>query len=178
MDKVETYIKGVEIIIPTIVYDERGSFSEICNDKFPFIVAQQNQVKNIDSNIFRGLHLQVGEFGQKKVVMCVKGSILDVVLDIRPNSPTFGLIYWIELNEKSRKMIFIDSGLAHGYLTLVPDTEVIYSCSSLYEPKAESGVRLNDPKFNISLVNPVSKETVNFEQLIMSDKDKNWPLWK
>ena len=114
----------------------------------------------------RGMHYQLQPSAEVKVVRCIKGSLFDVILDLRPDSPTFGKSFGAELNADNRTMMYVPQGFAHGFVTLEDDTEALYLVSALYAPDLERGVRYNDPRFNIQW--PVQPTEV-------SEKDSKWP---
>ncbi len=178
MDRIKTGIDGVELLMPKIYSDKRGSFSEIINDSLPFLPVQTNWVENIERYTFRGMHWQAEPFAQAKIVKCASGSILDVILDIRKDSPTFGKYLVFEINDWSSAMIYVAEGLAHGYLTLFSQTKVIYFCSKKYHQEAEMGVRLDDPFFSIQLYNPQNNKNVFFSDMLVSEKDRSWPFFQ
>lgn len=169
----ETKIKGLYIIEAELKTDERGYFSKIfCKEEFfkqglDFDIVQANQSLTKKRGTIRGMHFQKDQKAEDKIVQCLKGSIYDVVIDLRKNSPTYGQWVSEELTENDKKMFLIPKGLAHGFQTLVNDCEVQYFMSEFYSPDYASGVRWDDPYLNIKwpLENP-----------FLSEKDKNWPL--
>jgi len=116
------------------------------------------------------LHFQSGEYSQAKLISILKGSILDVVVDLRKDSKTFGKYFSIELNEKNKKMLFIPKYFAHGFLTLEDNTEIFYKCDNFYNPKSEVGIIWNDIDLNIEW--NLQKYGIAREELIISEKDK------
>ncbi|MEC7839744.1 MAG: dTDP-4-dehydrorhamnose 3,5-epimerase [Chlamydiota bacterium] len=135
--------------------DERGFFGRIfCSKEFtergiePKIV-QANNSRSAHKYTLRGLHYQLPPMQESKLVRCIKGSVYDVILDIRPQSKTFGQSFGAELTETNRKMMFVPKGFAHGFLTLTKDSEVIYFVSEYYSKEHERGIRWNDPSFSI-----------------------------
>ncbi|MEX0778253.1 MAG: dTDP-4-dehydrorhamnose 3,5-epimerase [Balneolales bacterium] len=155
--------------------DERGFFARgYCEDEMrdhgiSFHMIQANIGFNKFQNTLRGLHYQIGSHAEKKLVKCVKGSIYDVVVDLRPNSSTYGHWAGRKLTADNHAMLFIPEGCAHGYQTLADNSEISYMVSAHYEPKAERGILWNDPAFNI--------KWKYSEDIILSDKDKNWPAF-
>jgi dTDP-4-dehydrorhamnose 3,5-epimerase len=115
----------------------------------------------------RGLHYQVAPYQEAKLMRCVRGGIYDVIVDLRPESPTYKQWLSVELTADNRKALYIPEGFAHGYQTLADNTEVLYPVSQFYTPGAERGIRWNDPTFAI--------EWPTTETLILSEKDKCWP---
>lgn len=152
--------------------DDRGFFARFfCTDEF----AQQGlsskfvQINNSltgKKGTLRGMHYQLPPAAEVKVVRCIRGALYDVILDLRPHSPTFGKSFGAELSAENRTMMYVPEGFAHGFLTLEPDTEALYLVTAPYAPAAERGVRFNDPKFGIQW--PATP-------LEMSDKDRQWP---
>ena len=115
----------------------------------------------------RGIHYQVEPFGEAKLVRCVRGAIWDVIIDLRPASSTYLQWFGVELSASNRLQLYVPKNFAHGFQTLVDDTEVMYQVSEFYAPDAERGIRWNDPSFSIGW--PQSSE------LTLSAKDQNWP---
>ena len=172
-----TPIKGCFIIQPKIFKDERGYFYESFNKKqFERLTGQcvnfvQDNQSISSKGVLRGLHFQKGEFAQAKLVRVTKGAVQDVVVDLRPNSKTFGNHFSIELTEENKLQLFIPRGLAHGFLVLENDTIFSYKCDNFYNKKAESGIIYNDKSL-----------AINWNQLetdfIISEKDLNLPKFK
>ena len=169
----KTAISDLYIITPRVFKDERGYFEEIFRRDLlqqeigiDFQVAQANSAYNQKKGIIRGLHFQKGKAAETKIVQCARGKIYDVVVDVRPNSPTFLKWQAAELSEENRKMFFIPRGCAHGYQTLTNDSLVQYLTDNFYDASASVGYRYDDPAFGIRW--PI-------ESPILSLKDKNWP---
>jgi len=165
---IETKIEGVYLIKPKIFKDERGYFFESFNQKkinkktnVSFV--QDNQSLS-SKNILRGLHFQKPPFAQDKLVSVIKGSVLDVVVDIRVNSKTYGKYIIEELNEENHHQLFIPTGMAHGFLSLEEHTIFSYKCSNFYNRESEGALKWNDPDLNIKW--PISNP-------ILSEKDEN-----
>ena len=116
------------------------------------------------------MHFQKDEYSQAKLISILRGSILDIVVDLRENSETFGVYFSIELNEKDKRMLFIPRNFAHGFLTLEDNTEIFYKCDNFYNPKSEAGIMWNDKDLNIEW--NFKKYGINENELIVSDKDK------
>ena len=114
--------------------------------------------------------MQKGKYSQAKLINILKGSVLDVVVDLREDSKTFGKYYSIELSEKNRKMLFVPKYFAHGFLTLENDTQIFYKCDNFYNPKSEAGIMWNDSDLNIEW--NFKKYGINENELIISEKDK------
>jgi len=166
-------MNGLYIIEPELKTDERGYFARIfCKKEFTkigfnFEIVQINRALNKKKGTIRGLHFQTPPKAEDKIISCVKGAIYDVAIDLRKDFPTFGQWVAEKLTEDNKKMFLIPKGFAHGFQTLTDNTEILYFMSEFYSPEYESGVRWNDPFFNIKwpIKNP-----------ILSEKDKNWPL--
>ena len=116
------------------------------------------------------MHFQKREYSQAKLISILRGSILDIVIDLRKNSETFGKYFSIELNEKNKKMLFIPRSFAHGFLTLEDNTEIFYKCDNFYNPKSEIGIIWNDRDLNINW--NFKKYNIDENELIISEKDK------
>ncbi len=177
MNVVETKLKGCFIIKPTVFKDERGFFFESYNQK-KFNEAIGTKVNFVQDNesfslrgVLRGLHFQKGEFAQAKLVRVVKGNVLDVVVDIRPNSNTFGKHVSIELSEENKKQLFIPRGFAHGYVVLSDTAIFSYKCDNFYNKASEGGIIYNDDTLNIDWK---FKES----DFIISEKDLLLPSFK
>jgi dTDP-4-dehydrorhamnose 3,5-epimerase len=166
-------IEGVMMIEPDLLQDDRGFFARIwCREEFEKqglkIEWQQVSISyNRKKGTLRGMHFQNAPFSEVKLVHCVTGSIYDVVLDLRKDSPTYRQWMSVELNRENRKMILIPPGCAHGFQTLTDHAEVYYHISPLHVAEASSGVRWNDTAFGIRW--PFACER------IVSDRDQNWP---
>lgn len=167
-----TEFKDLYIIEPNSFKDERGSFSRIfCEDElkdvFKFNIKQINHSITKEKGTVRGLHFQYEPNAEIKMVKCIKGAILDVVVDIRKNSPTFLQHFFIELTEQNQKMIYIPKGFAHGFQTLENNTELLYLHSSIYTPSTEGALNVTDSKLDIKW--PL--DIIN-----LSKRDKNHPF--
>lgn len=173
-----TGINGVHLLEPTIHKDERGEFCKIFSIAQTIEVDLDFKIKDINNSLsfkrgtIRGLHYQSGEYGEVKVVRCVQGSIFDVVVDVRPDSPTFGQWEGFTIDASNKQVVVVPEGVAHGFQTLVDNAEVIYASSADYVPEAEMGLRWDDPHFSIDW--PLNKP----DEILLSDKDRSWPLFK
>lgn len=170
----ETDLKGLLIVEPRVFEDERGYFFESFNlARFreyglnPVFV-QDNQSKS-GKNVLRGLHFQNPPAAQGKLVQVIKGSVLDVAIDLRLNSETYGKHLSLILSEKNKKMLYIPEGFAHGFLTLEDDTIFAYKCTDFYNPKLESSILWNDADLNINW---------NVQNPVLTEKDKKAMLFK
>ena len=168
-------IKDSFVINLNHLKDERGFFARLFCSKIlkknlgGFDIAQINNSFSKKKGTLRGMHFQKGKFAEAKIVRCIKGSIQDVIIDIRKKSPTYKNIFSINLSEKNRTMLYVPRGVAHGFLTLQKNCEVIYLVDNFYKPKYESGLRYNDKEFKIQWKLPVKH---------LSDKDKKWEDFK
>ena len=168
----ETKLRGAYIIDIEKIQDARGFFARVwCQKDFeerglnPRIV-QVNLAFNKKRGTLRGMHFQHAPHQECKLVQCTRGAILDVIIDLRRNSPTHRQWIGVELRPGTHRMLFVPEDFAHGYQTLEDNTEVMYQVSQLYAPKSEGGVRYNDPAFGIQWP---------LEATVISDKDKAWP---
>jgi dTDP-4-dehydrorhamnose 3,5-epimerase len=151
----ETKLKGAFVIEPERQADERGFFARTwCRNDFArhglnSQIVQCNMSFNKRKGTLRGMHFQVAPREEAKLVRCTMGAIYDVIIDLRPASPTFKQWNGVELTSENRLMLFIPEGFAHGFQTLTADTEVFYQMSEFYDADCARGVRWNDPQFNI-----------------------------
>jgi dTDP-4-dehydrorhamnose 3,5-epimerase len=152
--------------------DDRGFFARLfCEDEFA-AAGLETRFPQINNSLsgragtLRGMHYQLPPAGEVKVVRCVRGALFDVIVDLRPDSPTFKRWFGAELTADNRRMMLVPRGFAHGFITLADDTEAFYLVSHRYAPAAERGLRFNDPAIGI---------TWPREPAEVSDKDRNWP---
>lgn len=129
-------------------------------------VVQANLSYNHTRGTLRGMHYQKAPYAETKLVRCVRGAIFDVIIDIRPDSPTYKRWIGVELTAENRRALYVPEGFAHGFQTLTDDCEIMYQVSQVYTPGAEGGIRYNDPAFGIQWPLPVS---------VISEKDAAWP---
>src|SRR5574344_1022396 len=167
-----TSFENIFVIEPNTFYDERGAFSRVfceneLQDIFDLQIKQVNHSITKEKGTVRGLHFQYEPNAEIKMVKCIKGAILDVVVDIRKNSPTFLQHFFIELTEQNQKMIYIPKGFAHGFQTLEDNTELIYFHSSVYTQNNEGGINIYDSKLNIKFP---------FDIINLSKRDENHPF--
>lgn len=172
MEFAETPVAGAYVIDVKRLGDERGYFGRLWCERE---MREQGLVAHIkQSNIgfsplagtLRGLHYQTPPHEEIKIVRCTRGAVFDVVVDLRPDSPTFKKWYGLELNPDNASMLYVPEGCATGYLTLQPDSEIYYHTSAFYAPDHATGVRHDDPAFGIEWPG---------EPAVMSDADKSWP---
>lgn len=172
----ELPLRGAYLIEPQPIWDHRGAFTRIWSRDE---AAQRGlQVDWVQTNLsynhrrgtLRGLHFQFPPYQEVKLVQCVTGAIFDVMVDLRPDSPTFRQWYGAELTAENQKLLYIPKGFAHGYLTLVDNSRVMYQVSAYYQPDHQGGYRYDDPAFGIEW------PKVDGE-LILSDRDRRLPHW-
>lgn len=170
MEVQETSIPGVVIIKPRVFEDSRGYFFESFsqrefNEKVrPITFVQDNESKS-SYGVVRGLHYQKPPFTQSKLVRCVRGMVLDVAVDVRKGSPTFGKHVSVELSEENHVQFFIPKGFAHGFVVLSEEAVFQYKCDEFYHPEADSGIQLLDEELGIDWQIP-------WDKAIMSERDK------
>ena len=173
MEILDTDIEGLKILKPRIFTDARGYFFESFSKRlFDKEVAPVDFVQDNEScssyGVIRGLHFQRPPFCQAKLVRCVKGRVLDVAVDIRKGSPTYGKHVAVELSDDNRLQFFIPHGFAHGFAVLSDIAVFQYKCDNYYHPESEGGISLLDPELAIDW-------RVDIEKAILSDKDKHHP---
>lgn len=171
----DTPLPGLKIFEPRIFEDERGYFFEAFNQR-EFTAAginaafvQDNQARS-DYGVIRGLHYQVGAHAQAKLVRVTEGEVLDVAVDIRSESPTYGQWFSIRLSAANKRQLFIPRGFAHGYAVLSPTAEFFYKCDNFYAKDKEGGIRYDDPQIGIDWEVPA-------EQQLLSEKDRLLPAF-
>lgn len=169
----KTTFPGLLVFEPTVFEDSRGYFFESYNEKtckeagVDIQFVQDNQAKST-YGVIRGLHYQLAPFGQTKFIRVLQGNILDVVVDIRIGSPTYGEVFSIELSAENKLQLLIPKGFAHGYSVLSPTAEVFYKCDAFYQKEAEAGISLEDPALSIDW-------KIAAADRIISPKDMAWP---
>ncbi len=173
MQFTETKLKDAFIIDLELKQDYRGFFARIfCQKEFEArglksLVAQCNLSFNYKKGTLRGMHYQIPPATETKLIRCIKGAIYDVIVDMRPNSPTYLQHIGVELNDQNRRALYVPEMFAHGYQALTEETEVIYQVSEFYTPNTEKGLRYDDPLLKIEWPLPVSE---------ISEKDSKWPF--
>lgn len=173
MEVIKTALDGVVIIEPRVFKDARGYFFESFSQReFDEKVRPVRFVQDNESmstyGVMRGLHFQRPPFTQSKLVRCVKGRVLDVAVDIRKGSPTFGQHVAVELSEDNHRQVFISQGFAHGFSVLSDEAMIQYKCDNFYAPEADGGISIKDDSLGIDWLIPM-------DQAILSDKDLNHP---
>ncbi|MCV6628884.1 MAG: dTDP-4-dehydrorhamnose 3,5-epimerase [Flavobacteriaceae bacterium] len=171
----ETRLEGCYYIQGRRFFDNRGYFEESFNQR-QFEAALGRKVTFVQDNVsvsskgvLRGLHFQIGEAAQAKLVRVLEGEVLDVVIDLRKDSPTYLQHISQKLQASKGDQLFIPRGFAHGYLVLSDTATFVYKCDNFYDSNAERGLRFNDPALHIDW-------TVDTEQLLLSERDLKWPL--
>jgi dTDP-4-dehydrorhamnose 3,5-epimerase len=166
----ETPLAGAYVIELEKIGDERGFFARaFCQREFvkhdlAREIVQVNNSLAERKGTLRGMHYQLAPKAETKMVRCIRGSLYDVILDLRSGSPTFGKHFGVELSAENRKMLYVPKGFAHGFVTLVDGTEAFYFVDEYYAPEQERGIRWNDPHFGIAW--PI-------EPVVLSEKDKS-----
>jgi len=177
MNIIQTPISDLLILEPRVFHDDRGyffesfnwmTFSEKTGHPFPFV--QDNQARSV-RGVLRGLHYQNNPSPQTKLIRVLQGTIWDVVVDIRKNSPTFGQWYGVELSDENKRQLLVPRGFAHGYSVLSETAEIMYKCDNFYNKSAEGGIAYDDPALHIDW-------KVGAEETLVSEKDKVQPTLK
>ena len=176
MNVTETHLKGCFVIEPTVFKDKRGSFFEVFNQKL-FEKTTGLKVNFVQDNqsisqkgVLRGLHLQKGQFAQAKLVRVIQGKVLDVAVDVRKDSATFGQHFSVELSGDNNKQLFVPRGFLHGFATFEDNTIVSYKCDNYYHKESEYGVIYNDKNLRIDW-------KLNESEVVLSDKDKRLKIF-
>ena len=170
----DTPIKGLKVFEPRVFKDERGYFFEAFNSKtfesadIATKFVQDNQARST-YGVLRGLHYQIPPYAQAKLVRVVEGEVLDVAVDLRADSETYGQSYSIVLSAENKKQLFVPRGFAHGYVVLSETAEFFYKCDNFYSKAHEGGLNYNDPKLEIDWKIPV-------EKLVVAERDLNFPV--
>ena len=176
MKLIKTHIEGVTVIEPKVFSDSRGCFFESFSERDfaeevgPVRFVQDNESRSV-YGVIRGLHFQKPPHAQAKLVRVVKGKVLDVAVDLRKDSPTFGQHVAMELSDENRRQMFIPRGFAHGFSVLSEEAVFQYKCDSYYAPESEGSLAWNDPDLNIDWNVPAGSE-------VLSDKDRMSPRLK
>ena len=176
MKAIETKLKGCFILEPRVFEDERGYFFESFNENtlqqilgFKPSFVQDNQSKS-SYGVVRGLHMQTGEYAQAKLVRVIEGTVIDVVVDVRPGSDTFGQSFAIELSAENKRQLFIPRGFLHGFSVVSQTATFFYKCDNMYDKASERGINPLDLELNINWQIPI-------DQMILSEKDKLAPMF-
>jgi len=178
MTVTETKLKGCFILEPNVFEDDRGYFMESFNEE-RFNTTIDESINFVQDNqsfssygVVRALHYQIGEHAQAKLVRVLSGTVLDVAVDIRKDSPTFGQHVAVELSAENKKQLFIPRGFAHGFATLSDTAEFFYKCDNYYNKSAEGGILYNDPTLAINWKVPTDKIQVSEKDRILPTLDK------
>jgi dTDP-4-dehydrorhamnose 3,5-epimerase len=169
----ELQLKGSYVISLNLLSDARGGFARTyCKKEFEQIghkkeFVQMNHSFNTHKGTLRGMHFQKAPHQEIKLIRCIKGAVIDVIVDLRKDSPTFLKHVMVELSSENKKMIYVPENFAHGFQTLEDDSELIYHHTEFYTPSADAGICYNDPVLNIDWPLP---------PVMVSDKDKSYPL--
>lgn len=175
MNFIKTKLEGVYIVEPKVFGDHRGFFMESYSKRFfekaglYYDFVQDNHSSSTVKGTLRGVHFQRGDKAQAKLVRCARGAVLDVAVDLRPNSQTYKQWVAAELSEENKRQLLIPRGFGHGFVTLTDHVEFLYKADNYYAPEADGGIRWNDPELNINW---------GVENPILSEKDANAPLLK
>jgi dTDP-4-dehydrorhamnose 3,5-epimerase len=167
-------LPAVRVILPHRHRDDRGFFSEVWRENamkeagIDCRFVQENHALSRAAGTIRGLHFQIGEAAQAKLIRCPRGSIVDVAVDIRRGSPTFGRHTAVVLSAENWKQLYVPVGFAHGYCTLEPETEVLYKVTAYYDPASERGLAWDDPVMGIAW-------PVGIERAVLAAKDRTYP---
>ena len=175
MDFIKTKLEGVYIVEPKVFGDHRGFFMESYSGRefekagLHYNFVQDNHSSSRVKGTLRGIHFQRGDKAQAKLVRCVRGAVIDVAVDLRPNSLTYKQWIMVELSEENKRQLLIPRGFGHGFVTLTDYVEFLYKADNYYAPEADGGIRWNDPELSIEwgVQNP-----------ILSEKDANAPFLK
>lgn len=177
MQIIETGLSGCVLLEPKVIRDERGYFMESFNEKtFEIITGQavhfvQDNQSFSSQGVLRGLHYQCGEHAQAKLVRVLQGEVLDVAVDIRPESTTYGKHVAVHLTAENQRQLFVPRGFAHGFLVLSETATFFYKCDNFYNKESEGGIAFNDPEIGINWEFPL-------DSLLISEKDQHLPLLK
>lgn len=172
----KTHIPDLLIFEPRVFEDARGYFFESYNantfsaDGVEIVFVQDNQAKS-SYGVIRGLHYQLAPYAQTKLVRVLSGAIIDVAVDIRKGSPTYGQSLAIELSAENKKQLLVPKGFAHGYSVISETAEVMYKCDEFYNKQSEGGIAFNDPKLNIDWQIPADKALVSEKDIILPGID-------
>lgn len=174
---IETKLQDVKIIEPKVFGDHRGFFTESYSEAdfkeagLVFNFVQDNHSLSVEAGVLRGLHFQKGQAAQTKLIRVVSGAVLDVIVDIRKGSPTYGQWESYILSEFNQRQLLVPKGFAHGFTTLTPNVNFMYKCDNYYNFEADAGIAFNDPELAIDW-------SMDLEKVILSEKDQKHPTLK
>jgi dTDP-4-dehydrorhamnose 3,5-epimerase len=177
MQVIDTELRGLKILLPKKIGDNRGFFSEVFSQRalaaagITANFVQDNHSLSAEKGVVRGLHYQLPPMAQDKLLRVVHGKILDIAVDVRRSSPTFGQSVSVILSAENWKQLFVPAGFAHGFVTLEPNTEVLYKVTNYYSPEHERAIRWNDPELGIDW-------GIDQASAILSPRDRLHPLLK
>lgn len=175
MNFIPTELDGVYIVEPRVFGDTRGFFMESWSRRdfeaagFFYDFVQDNHSLSTVKGTLRGIHFQRGKYAQAKLVRCVRGAVLDVAVDLRPESATFGRWTAVELSAENKRQLLIPRRFGHGFVTLTDEVEFLYKADNFYTPAHEGGIRWDDPELGIDW---------GFDSPVLSPRDEALPLWK
>lgn len=173
MNFIKTDIDGVVLVEPKVFGDHRGFFMESWSERefkvagLDYDFVQDNHSSSTVKGTLRGIHFQRGEMSQAKLVRCVRGAVLDVAVDLRPESPTYKKWVAVELSEENKRMLMIPRRFGHGFVTLTDNVEFLYKADNPYAPEYDGGIRWNDPEIGVDW---------GVEKPVLSSKDENSPF--
>jgi dTDP-4-dehydrorhamnose 3,5-epimerase len=168
-----TPFQGLLLFEPKVFHDDRGYFFESYNQRawaeagVPNVFVQDNQARSTQG-VLRGLHYQTGDMAQAKLVRVVEGEVLDVVVDLRPEQPTYGQWFSVRLSAANKRQMLVPRGFAHGYVVLSETAEFVYKCDNFYAQTHEGGIRFDDPRLRIDW-------EFDLDRVIVSEKDRQLP---
>ena len=183
MNFIPTKLEGCFIIEPTIIKDQRGYFMESFNEN-TFQIGINQQVNFVQDNqsysskgVLRGLHYQTGDFAQAKLVRVLQGEVLDVAVDIRPNSKTYGQYEAVILSSENQTQFFVPRGFAHGFLVMSETATFFYKCDNFYNKESEAGICYDDKTINIDWKFPISEMIISEKDLMQPNFDSAKKVW-
>ena len=183
MNFIPTKLEGCFIIEPTIIKDQRGYFMESFNEN-TFQIGINQQVHFVQDNqsysskgVLRGLHYQTGDFAQAKLVRVLQGEVLDVAVDIRPNSKTYGQYEAVILSSENQTQFFVPRGFAHGFLVMSETATFFYKCDNFYNKESEAGICYDDKTINIDWKFPISEMIISEKDLMQPNFDSAKKVW-
>jgi len=177
MQVIDTEIRGLKILLPKKIGDNRGFFSEVYSQRamaeagINASFVQDNHSLSAEKGVVRGLHYQLPPMAQDKLLRVVHGSILDIAVDVRRDSPTFGQSVAVVLSAENWKQLYVPAGFAHGFVTLEPNCQVLYKVTNYYSPQHERAIRWNDPDLGIEW-------GISEAEAILSPRDRAHPMLK
>lgn len=174
---IETKLQDVKLLEPSVFGDHRGFFTESYSEldfkeagiNHNFV--QDNHSLSVEAGVLRGLHFQKGKAAQTKLIRVVTGAVLDVIVDIRKGSPTYGQWEGYILSEANKRQLLVPKGFAHGFVTLTPNVNFLYKCDNYYNAEADAGLAFNDPELEIDW-------SMSLDKAILSEKDQKHPTLK